>query len=140
MSRSYLATEANFRTLKEMEVNNLVVPLVGDFAGPKAIKAVGEYLKERKATVTAFYLSNVEPFLFQQNDDWRKFFTNVGTLPLDSSSTFIRSVFNGSGFVRGPNFSSYIRNQQLLASMLDQVKAFNDGKVLYYNDVIQTSR
>src|SRR5262249_33636228 len=38
--RSYLGSEENFRALKELEANNLVVPLVGDFAGPKAIRAV----------------------------------------------------------------------------------------------------
>jgi hypothetical protein len=138
--RSYMATEANFRALREVELNNLLVPVVGDFAGAKAIKTVGEYLRQNKATVTAFYLSNVEQYLFQQSDDWRKFFTNVGTLPLDSSSTFIRSVFNGMGGSRGPSTSSYMRNQQLLASMLDQVKAFNDGRLTQYYDVIMTSR
>ena len=47
--RSYMATEANFRTLKEVELNNLLVPIVGDFAGPKAIRSVSDYLKEHKA-------------------------------------------------------------------------------------------
>jgi hypothetical protein len=135
--RSYMATEANFRALKELEVNNLVVPVVGDFAGPKAIRAVSGYLKEHNATVTAFYLSNVEQYLFNQEDDWRKFFGNVGALPLDSASTFIRSVFNGMGFNRaGPG----MRAQQMLASMLTQVRLFNEGRLASYYDVIQTSR
>jgi hypothetical protein len=135
--RSYMATEANFRALKELEVNNLVVPVVGDFAGPKAIRSVGTYLKDHKATVTAFYLSNVEQYLFNQEDDWRKFFGNVSALPLDSSSTFIRSVFNGMGFSRaGPG----MRAQQMLASMLTQVRLFNEGRLASYYDVVQTSR
>ena len=135
--RSYMATEGNFRALKQLEVNNLVVPVVGDFAGPKAIRAVAGYLKEHSATVTAFYLSNVEQYLFNQEDDWRKFFGNVGMLPLDSSSTFIRSVFNGMGFNRaGPG----MRAQQMLASMLTQVRLFNEGRLASYYDVIQTSR
>jgi hypothetical protein len=135
--RSYMATEANFRALKDLEVNNLVVPVVGDFAGPKAIRAVGGYLKDHNATVTAFYLSNVEQYLFNQEDDWRKFFGNVGSLPLDSASTFIRSVFNGMGFNRaGPG----MRAQQMLASMLTQLRLFNEGRLASYYDVIQTSR
>src|SRR6185436_1638339 len=48
---AYLATEANYRWLKDFESRNLLVPVVGDFAGPKAIRAVGEYLKDRKAIV-----------------------------------------------------------------------------------------
>jgi hypothetical protein len=138
--RSYMATEANFRTLKEIEVNNLLVPLVGDFAGPKAIRAVADYIKQNQAKVTAFYLSNVEQYLFQQGDDWRKFYTNVGALPLDSTSTFIRSVFNGMGYSRGAAFGPYMRNQQLLASMLDQYRAFSSGRLTQYYEVIQTSR
>ncbi len=138
--RSYLATEANFRALKELEVNNLIVPLVGDFAGPKAIRAVGDYLKEHGATVRAFYLTNVEQYVFLQSDDAKKFYTNVGTLPLDSSSTFIRSVFNGMGYNRSGGFNSYMRAEQMLASMLEQVNLFNAGKLASYYDVIQTSR
>ena len=138
--RSYLANEANFRALKELEVNNLIVPVVGDFAGPKAIRAVGGYLKEHNATVTAFYLSNVEQYLYQQDDDWKKFYTNVGTLPLDSTSTFIRSVFNGMGYNRSGGFNSYMRAEQMLASMLEQVQLFTAGKLSTYYDVIQTSR
>jgi hypothetical protein len=141
VSRSYMATEANFRALREVELNNLLVPVVGDFAGTKAIRAVADYLKQNNATVTAFYLSNVEQYLFQQGDDWRKFFGNVGTLPLDGASTFIRSVFNGMGYNRAPTLGGpYMRNQQLLASILDQVRMFNEGKITWYDDVIRTSR
>jgi hypothetical protein len=139
--RSYMANEANFRALRDVELNNLLVPIVGDFAGAKAIRSVGDYLKEHKASVTAFYLSNVEQYLFQDSDNWRKFYTNAGMLPLDSTSTFIRSVFNGMSYGgRGPTFGAYMRSQQMLASMLDQVRAFNDGKLTQYYDVIQTSR
>ena len=63
-------------------------------------------------------------------------------LPLDSTSTFIRSVFNGMSYGRGPVYGpgAYMRSQQMLASMLEQVRAFNDGKLTQYYDVIQTSR
>ena len=37
--RSYLATEENFRILSEMEKRNAIVPLTGDFAGPKALRS-----------------------------------------------------------------------------------------------------
>src|SRR4029077_11336501 len=63
--RGYLSSEENFRFLKELEAKNLLVPVVGNFAGPKAIRAVGQYLKERGGMVSAFYLSNVEMYLMQ---------------------------------------------------------------------------
>lgn len=136
--RSYLANETNYKALRELERNNLIVPLVGDFAGDKAIRSVGQYVKEHGATVTAFYTSNVEQYLFQ-SDDWKKFFTNVGTLPLASSSTFIRAVFN----FNTPPMSSGTpgpRSRTMLAPISEQVQAVADGKILTYWDVIQTSR
>ncbi len=102
-SRSYLATEDNFAFLKDLESKNLVVPVVGDFGGPKAIREVGKYLKSIDAVVSAFYLSNVEQYL-SQDGKTGAFLANVATLPLDPSSTFIRSGgargFIGGGFGR----------------------------------------
>jgi hypothetical protein len=95
VNRSYLASEESFRFLKEMEAKNLLIPIVGNFGGPKAIRAVGAYLKEHDAVVSAFYLSNVEQYLFRPPTGppsiHAQFYQSVGTLPLDASSTFIRS-------------------------------------------------
>ena len=136
-NRAYLATEANYRLLKELETNNLVVPLVGNFSGDKALRTVGRYLREHGATVTTFYTSNVEQYLFQQGDDWQRFYANVATLPLDSTSTFIRSLSNGSGFRAG---SPNSRSVQLLSSILETVKAVQDGRVQTYYDMIQLAK
>ena len=97
--RSYLASEAHFKVLKDLQSRNLVVPVVGDFAGPRAIRAIGAYLKARGATVGTFYLSNVEQYL----GDYGAFCRNVQALPLDASSVFIRSS-SGGGFGRGGRF------------------------------------
>ena len=90
-TRSYLANEENFRFMKDLEARNLLVPVVGNFAGPKAIRTVGQYLTEKGATVSAFYLSNVEQYL-RMDGIWDAFCANVATLPLDQTSRFIRSV------------------------------------------------
>ena len=79
-NHSYIASAKNFAVLQEYEKNNLIVPLVGDFGGDHAIRAVGQYLKDHDATVTAFYTSNVEQYLFQ-GDPWKKFFANVAHAP-----------------------------------------------------------
>ncbi len=117
VTRSYLATEAGFAALKDLHARNLVVPVVGDFGGPKALRAIGEYLKARGATVGAFYLSNVEQYLVQDGQ-WGAFCQNVAALPLDSSSTFIRSSSGGGGGGggRGGNFINS------LGAMLDETR------------------
>jgi hypothetical protein len=137
--RSYIANEANYRTLRQHELDNAIVPLVGNFAGDKAIKTVATYLKAHHATVTAFYLSNVEQYLWNGSDDGRKFFGNVAALPLDSASTFIRAVFNGGGY-RGAAGGGGMRGPTVLASMMDQLNAFNEGRINSYYDVIASSK
>jgi hypothetical protein len=88
---SYLASEEAFGFVKAMQTRNLVVPVVGDFAGPKALRAIGRYLRQHAEVVTAFYLSNVESYL-RQDGTWLAFCGNVASLPIDESSLFIRPV------------------------------------------------
>ena len=98
--RSYLASEAAFAVVRDLETANLVVPVVGDFGGPKAIRSIAAYLKSHDATVGAFYLSNVEQYL-AQDGKMTAFCRSVAALPLDQTSTFIRSTSgrgNGFGF------------------------------------------
>jgi hypothetical protein len=107
-ARSFLASEEHFLFLKALHARNLVVPVVGNFAGAKAIRAVGHYLTERQATVSAFYLSNVEQYL-EQDGLWYGFCGNVARLPLDDSSTFIFSQSPGGGGRGGGGLLSYFR-------------------------------
>ena len=95
-SWSFLANEDNFTVVKELEHKNLIVPIVGDVAGPKAVRAIASYLKAHHATVTAFYVSNVEQFLYR-NGTWTHFCRNGGSLPLDAKSVVIRSTRRGFG-------------------------------------------
>lgn len=92
---SYLGSEEKFAFLKDLQSRNLVVPVVGDFAGPKALRGVGKYLKARDATVSAFYVSNVEGYL-RRAGSWGAFCANVATLPVDDTSVFIRPYGNAA--------------------------------------------
>jgi hypothetical protein len=96
VSRSYLASEENFRVLKTLHERNLFVPVVGNFAGPRALRSVGRYVRDHGALVGAMYLSNVEQYLNQEGV-WTSFCANVATMPLDDKSTFIRSSNQGGG-------------------------------------------
>ena len=108
MRRGYLARHESFLFLKALHAKNLIVPIVGDFAGPRALRAVGRYLKEKQATVGAFYLSNVEQYLGREGR-WTLFCENAATLPLDDASSFIRSLRDGS-YGRGIGLTSVLGN------------------------------
>jgi hypothetical protein len=141
--QSYLATENDFRALKRLEEANLIVPLVGDFAGKKAIRAVARYLKAHHAAVTAFYTSNVEQYLFRQDDDWQKFYANVGTLPLGENSAFIRAIFNFGGFWyrdrTAPNRRPGPRSVTVLSPIAEQLLDVDQGRIASYYDLIEAS-
>jgi len=110
LNRSFMANDESFQFMKNLEGKNLLVPVVGNFAGSKAIRAVGDYIRTKGATVSAFYLSNVEQYLYQDRI-WGNFCRNVATLPLEPSSTFIRSV-RGGGAGPGGGLNSELGNMQ----------------------------
>jgi len=140
-NRSYLATEENFRILREYHRNNAIVPVVGDFGGDKALRAVGDYLRQHHATVSAFYTSNVEQYLFQEAYAWRRFLQNVATFPIDSKSTFIRSISNrGFPFSQFRRISPAARASTALCPINDLLKAFSAGQIHRYEDVVALSK
>lgn len=99
VERSYLATEEAFAYVKDLQARNLIVPIVGNFGGPRALRAVGQFVREHDATVSVFYLSNVEQYL-QQEGLHGQFCGNVASMPLTDESTFVRSRSGGGGGFR----------------------------------------
>ncbi len=89
----YLNSEKDFQFLKNLQEGNRIIPVVGNFGGPSALKGIGTELRNRGLTVSVFYLSNVEFYLFR-NGIYRRFVENVRHLPTNGRSLFIRSYFN----------------------------------------------
>ena len=133
-NRGWLGTERAFQGLRDFETRNLLVPIVGDFAGDKALRAVGDYARANNARVGVFYVSNVEQYLFQSPDNWSKFYANVATLPTDSTSIFIRSLSNRNWVP--PRYAGS-RMAQITSSIDDIVRAFQAGRVTVYSDVVE---
>jgi hypothetical protein len=93
---SYLASEAAYLRVRDLQLRNLVVPVVGDFSGSRALVGIGAFLRGHGLTVAVFYASNVEMYLFR-GEGWRRFYSNVSSLPIDTRSVLVRSVFPGFG-------------------------------------------
>ena len=92
-ARGFLATEDAFRFLQTMEREGRIVPVVGDFAGDRAMPGIAAYLAREKIPVTAFYTSNVEQYLLEPKI-WAKWTRNVAALPIDDKSLFIRAYLD----------------------------------------------
>lgn len=130
VNRGWLGSEAAFQWMKNFEERNLLIPVVGNFAGPKALRSVSGYLKEHGTTVGTFYTSNVEQYLFQ-NAISSDFYENVAALPTDPSSTFIRSIpnqFNAYVLPRNPGS----RLAQTTSSIDSVVSTYRRGELNSY--------
>jgi hypothetical protein len=87
--RGFLATDEAYRFVRDLQRANRVLPVVGDFAGAHALRAVAAQLEAEHLVVRSFYVSNVEQYLLGQ-PTWPRFLENVEALPTDEHSVFIR--------------------------------------------------
>jgi len=134
---SFLATEENYLYVREMQRKNLIVPLVGDFAGPAVIRNVGRYLSEHKATVSVFYISNVETYL--SDPQKQTFYENVATLPVDSSSMFIRHILGNPA--RGLTWwRQGMTNVSTVAPMSEFITQIKAGRKPTFQEIVRETK
>jgi hypothetical protein len=139
--QSYLASEENFKFVQQLQRRNLIVPVVGDFAGPKAIVSIGRYLRDHDATADVFYVSNVERYLWEQGDHGRQFYANAGALPINISSTFIRSVTSDISRRLGVALPVGAANwRSFLSPIAGSLRAFTEGRVHSYREMFEIVR
>jgi hypothetical protein len=132
---NFLATKEDYEFVRDLHRKNLVIPVVGDFAGKKALAAIGDYLRKGGFTVTAFYTSNVEQYLFQ-NGVFTGFAENVRKLPINDKSLFIRAVPN-TRFTHPAQLPGH-RTTTLLQQLTVFLKDFGEGRYQTYSDLVMT--
>lgn len=132
---NYLATEDGFQFLKELEAANLVVPVVGDFGGDKALRAIGRDMTERGLKVSAFYTSNVEFYLMREGafDRWVE---NLKRIPIEPKSVIIRSYFSGSFGQPHPQTVNGYYSTQLLQTIESLIREHAAGGYETYSDLV----
>jgi hypothetical protein len=136
---NYLASEDAFQFVKAMEERNLVVPVVGNAAGDKALVAVGRYIASRGEKVSVLYMSNVEQYLMRDGT-FPRFVENVKQLPRDERSVMIRSYFGfgygyGYGGAHPLNVTGHF-STQILQTLGSFAAAYDSGSVRSYYDLV----
>jgi len=132
--RNFLASEEDFQFIKSLQARSLVIPVVGDVAGPKALSAIGRFLSERGASVSAFYASNVEFYLFGDGL-FDRFVANLRRLPRREGAQLIRSAFGRNAAV-APGYNSASLTQDI-GALLD---GHAQGRFRWYGELIAASR
>ncbi len=115
--RSFLASEADFQFVKGLQDRDLVIPVVGNLAGPSALAAIGKSIVRRGERLSAFYASNVEFYLFREGS-FARFIDNLRQVPRSDRAVVIRSVFGGAGSP-APGYNS--------ASLIQPIGVLVDG-------------
>jgi len=132
---NFLASREDYDFVRGLHSKNLIIPVVGDFGGKKALTAIGDYLRRSGLTVTAFYTSNVEQYLF---DDglFPAFANNIRKLPITEKSLFIRWVYQR---YYHPARLAGQRSTSLLQRMNVFLTDFDAGRYRGYVDLISTN-
>jgi len=125
---NFLASEEAFQFVRTLQQRDLVIPVVGDLGGPRALAAIGALLVQRGERLSAFYASNVEFYLFGDGR-FPRFVTNLGRIPHTDRSVVIRSVFGRYAWPGGGSSSRL----QPVNELLD---GFAKGRFQYYDELI----
>lgn len=86
----FLAREEWYQVVREAELGDRVIPLVGDFAGPKTLTALGAWLRARGLAVATFYASDVEFFLLKAGR-FAAYAANLAAIPWAADARLIRT-------------------------------------------------
>ncbi len=131
---NFLASREDYDFVRGLHLKNLIIPVVGDFGGKKALATIGDYLRKNGLTVTAFYASNVEQYLFEDGS-FAAFANNVRKLPVTERSLFIRWVYQR---YYHPARMAGQRSTSLLQRMSVFLTDFDAGRYQSYVDLIST--
>jgi hypothetical protein len=141
--QSYLSSEDAFQRMKKFEGENRLIPIVGDFAGQHALRAVGAFLNANGLRLSTFYTSNVEFYLFSSANwrypfgasNWSRFVANVRSLPLADDAIFIRSYF-GNGPRHPLNVPGH-RSTSLIKPIQQFLADYDARRLMDYWDIVK---
>lgn len=108
---SYLATEETYRWLRDFQGRGLVVPVVGNLAGGRAMPEIARFLRERGDSLSAIYASNAEQYIMRDGA-FPAWAANLLHLPRTERSVVIRSFFGRNWAASHPyNQAGYFSTQ-----------------------------
>jgi len=137
---SFLALEPAYRFVRSMQARDLIIPVVGDVSGSRAMRAIAADMKARALTVSAFYISNIEYYLFPPGT-FARYAANLNSFPHDQQSMVIRSVFPSGGSRTLPQAMNGFYSTSLVQPLEAMLADLEAGKYRTYRDlVLATSR
>ena len=132
--QNYLASDELFDRLQSIHRENRLIPIVGDFAGAKALRAAAAFLDGRGLAVSVFYASNVEFYLFNR-PEWNDYVDNVRSFPITEDAVFVRAYFPTFGGRHPRNVRGH-RPTSLIQTMAGFLEDAASGRLRSYWDLV----
>ena len=128
---NFLASEDAYQFVRSLQVRDRIIPVVGDISGPSALQAIGREMASRNEQLSAFYVSNVEFYLYGQGA-YTRFVANLRSVPRAKTAVLIRSVFGRFLFAARPGDASTSQ----LHDVGELIGGFEGGKYQSYGDLV----
>jgi len=128
---SYLASEDDFQFVRSLQARDAVIPVVGDLSGTHALAAIGKWMIERNERLSAFYVSNVEDYLFR-GGVFGRYMENLKRLSHSDRTVVVRSIFGRAAL---PETVTGYYSLSTVQDFDDLLAGYASGKYRTYSDL-----
>ena len=135
---SFLASEDDYQFVRRLQQRDLIIPVVGNLAGPTALAAVGRAIRQRGEQLSVFYVSNVELYLFQDGV-FARYADTVSAMPRNSRSLIVRSIFSGPGVWALPDTAPGYASASVTQRLDEFARDYAGRKYQTYQDLLRSS-
>jgi hypothetical protein len=136
---NFLVSEDDYQFVRGLQMRDAIVPVVGNLAGPSALAAIGRAIRRRGETISVFYVSNVELYLFQ-NGVFSTYAETLSGLPRSAHSVLIRSIFSGPGVWSLPDSAPGYASASVVQRIDDFAEDYRARKYLTYEGLVAAHR
>ena len=127
----FLGSEDGYQFLRDLQKRDLVIPIVGDLAGPSAVANIGKALAARGEKLSVYYVSNVEFYLFREGT-FARFIDNLKQLPHVPNAVIVRSFFQRAPVAPARPGDNSVSQA---ASIDDLLRGYAAGRITNYSDL-----
>jgi hypothetical protein len=132
---SFLVAEADYQFVRGLQQRDLIIPVVGNVAGPKALAAIGRAIRQQGQQLAVFYVSNVELYLFQDGM-FSRYGETLSAIPHSARAVLVRSIFSGPGVWSLPEAVPGYASASVTEPLDEFVNDFASRKYLTYEGLL----
>jgi hypothetical protein len=132
----FLASEASYRLVRDLELRDRVIPIVGDFAGAESLTRLGGWLRREGQRIGVVYVSDVEFFLLRAGR-FAAYIEGLARLPIAEGAVIVRTStreIDHPERVAGDSSTTIVRS---LGRFLEAAKA---GRIRAVDDLFRQGR